>query len=73
MQCQIGEDFGIFVRFSLPDDGGPIPRGSIEMSVEAVIAHVGGAAFEPFMKYLAVLNIEVIVHYFFGFFEPDQL
>ena len=61
MEREIGQDFSILFRFSLPDEGGPIAGGSIQVSIQAVVTNIGVTAFEPLMKNFSLTNIEIVI------------
>ena len=45
---------------SLPDEAGVAPQAFLDVSVQAVVRYVGGAAFEPAVAYWPIADIEVV-------------
>ena len=73
MQRQIGEDLSLLIRFSLPDDGGFVSKGGVQVPIQAVIGHIGVTAFEPFVENASLPDIKIIIKNFFRRLEPGQL
>ena len=70
--CCVGDLPHVVFRFALPDDGGLVARGGLEVAVEAVDGHVELAVLEPGVLNLARGGVPHVFAADRGLLEPLQ-